>query len=74
MLQLVASKAGKTAAAENAKIHVAVHLGTPQDREGFALGVDIKVEGVEDESLIEAAHEVRELQYWLSVLLITVLS
>lgn len=58
MLQLVASKAHKKAAAEHAKIHVKVHLGPPQDREGFAIGVDIKVEGVEDEELIRAAHEV----------------
>lgn len=57
-LQLVAGKAGKKDAAKNAKIHTAVHLGTPEGFEGFGLSVDIKVEGVEDEELIQAAHEV----------------
>ena len=57
-LQLLASKAGVKDAAKNAKIHTAVHLGPPNGIEGFGLSVDIKVEGVEDEKLIQAAHEV----------------
>jgi organic hydroperoxide reductase OsmC/OhrA len=35
-----------------------VHLGPPNEIEGFAISVDIKVEGVEDEKIIQAAHEV----------------
>ncbi|KAH8119320.1 OsmC-domain-containing protein [Phellopilus nigrolimitatus] len=56
-LQLVASKAGKKEAAAHAKIHTAVHLGPPKGLEGFGINVDIKVEGVEDDELIQAAHE-----------------
>jgi len=29
----------------------------PEGFEGFGIGVDIKVEGVEDDELIKAAHE-----------------
>ena len=57
-LQLQARKAGKKEAAENAKIHTFVYLGVPEGIEGFGINVDIKVEGVEDEALIKAAHEV----------------
>lgn len=57
-LQLVASKAGKKELAANAKIHTYVHLGTPEGMPGFGVNVDIKVEGVPDEGLIHAAHEV----------------
>lgn len=57
-LQLVAGKAGKKEAAQNAKIHASVHLGSPEGFDGFGIAVDIKVEGVEDEALIKAAHDV----------------
>ena len=56
-LQFVAGKAGNKAAA-NAKIHSSVTLGHSAELDGFALKVDLKVEGVEDEALIKAAHEV----------------
>ncbi|KAL5528366.1 hypothetical protein ACEPAF_7502 [Sanghuangporus sanghuang] len=56
-LQLVAAKAGKKEAAAKAKIHTAVHLGVPEGMEGFGVNVDIKVQGVDDEALIQAAHE-----------------
>jgi hypothetical protein len=57
-LQFVAANAGKKEAAAKAKIHSSVVLGQAAEMEGFALKVDIKVEGVEDGSLIKAAHEV----------------
>lgn len=57
-LQFVAGKAGKKEAAAKAKIHSSVVLGHAAEMEGFALKVNIKVEGIEDESLIKAAHEV----------------
>ena len=57
-LQLIASRTGAREAAQNAKIHTDVHIGPSSGVEGFALCVDIKVEGVEDEKLIQTAHEV----------------
>lgn len=57
-LQLVAGKAGKKDAIKDAEIHVQVHLGKPTSMDGFALGVDIKVEGVHDDELLKLAHEV----------------
>jgi hypothetical protein len=57
-LQYVAGHAGKKEAAAKAKIHSSVVLGSSVEMEGFALKVDLKVEGIEDESLIKAAHEV----------------
>jgi len=56
-LQMMAGKAGKVNDAKNAVIHTKVHLGEPKDIGGFGIAVDIKVEGVEDEALIQAAHE-----------------
>ena len=68
-LQLVAAKAGKKEVAAKAKIHTAVHLGVPEGMEGFGINVDIKVEGIEDESLIKAAHEVCSYScHWLPLL------
>lgn len=57
-LQFVAGKAGKKDAAANAKIHSSVTLGHSAELDGFALKVDLKVEGIQDEALIKAAHEV----------------
>ncbi|KAK0242117.1 hypothetical protein EDD85DRAFT_429500 [Armillaria nabsnona] len=54
-IQLVARGMGKTEMAKNAKVHVSVHLGEPKDMEGFGIGVDIKVEGIDDE-LLQAGH------------------
>jgi len=56
-LQAVAKQSGKTDTVANAKIHSSVALGHSAEIEGFALKVDLRVEGVEDESLIQAAHE-----------------
>ena len=57
-LQFVSGKAGKKEAAANAKIHSSVTLGQSAELDGFALKVDLKVEGIEDDALIKAAHEV----------------
>ena len=54
----MANNAGKKEAAAKAKIHSSVVLGPAVEMEGFALKVNLKVEGVADESLIKAAHEV----------------
>ncbi|KAJ3486430.1 hypothetical protein NLI96_g4240 [Meripilus lineatus] len=55
-LQLVAGKMGKSDQARNAIVHTQVHIGKPNDMEGFGLEVEIKVEGIEDQALIDAGH------------------
>ena len=55
---MVAGQTGKVDVARNAVIHTEVHIGQPEDGEGFALQVDIQVEGVEDMELIQAGHKV----------------
>ena len=68
----MAGKTGKKDAVKNAVIHTQVHLGEPKDIGGFGIAVDIKVEGVVDETLIQAGHEVRStLGDCLAVLLCT---
>lgn len=41
-------------------VHADVSLGRPTDRSGFGLKVVLRVEGVEDQTIIDAAHEVRQ--------------
>ena len=48
---------GKEKMGKKAVVHTSVHIGTPENLEGFGLAVDVKVEGV-DEELLNAAHEV----------------
>ena len=55
-IQAVARTQGKTDMAKNAVVHASVKLGTPTELKGFGLGVDIKVEGI-DEELLKAGHE-----------------
>jgi len=62
-LQMMAGRMGKKDAANNAVIHVNVHLGEAEKLGGFGLAVDIKVGGVEDEELIKAGHDVRASFY-----------
>lgn len=70
-LQFVAGNAGKKEAAAKAKIHSSVVLGPAVEMEGFALKVDLKVEGIEDESLIKAAHEVSPTLWYLFTAFLT---
>ena len=60
-LQHVASLQGKVDAVRDVKTHAAVVLGHPSDRKGFAIEVDLTVEGCQDDELIAAAHEVRHI-------------
>lgn len=55
------ARAGKKELTDNAKIHATVFLGHPSDPnlEGFGLRVELTVEGCPDDSIIQAAHEVR---------------
>lgn len=56
---MMAKKTGKEDLAKNAVIRASVHLGEPEKIGGFGIAVDITVEGVADDALIQAAHEVR---------------
>ena len=54
-IQAVARQQGKDAS--KAKVFANVSIGEPNEASGFALSVDIKAEGV-DEELLKTAHEV----------------
>lgn len=56
----MAARAGKKEIAEKAKVHSKVFLGHPEDPdvEGFGLRVELCVEGIEDDDIIAAAHNV----------------
>jgi hypothetical protein len=57
-LQAQARTLGKPDAVKNATVHAQVHIGAPEKLNGFGIAVDIKVEGVEDDEVIAAGHEV----------------
>ena len=57
-LQMMAGRLGKNDAVKDAVIHTSVQLGEADQIGGFGIAVDIKVEGVEDEEVIKAGHEV----------------
>jgi len=70
-LQAVARSQGKSDAVKDAKINLSVHIGTPTDKPGFGIAVDIAVQGVSDKELIQAAHDAcpysRALKYGATV-------
>ena len=43
--------------AKKVKVHAKVHIGPPEDLEGYAIAVDIKVEGAA-KGLLKVAHKV----------------
>lgn len=57
-IQLVAGQQGKSELVKNATVHAQVHMGKPNGLKGFGLEVEIQVEGIEDQALIDAGHEV----------------
>ena len=57
-VQAAAGKKGKKEVGERAVVHADVILGQPTDRPGFGLKVVLRVEGVEDQAILDAAHEV----------------
>lgn len=57
-LQLAAGKMNKSDAVRGAKVHTEVHIGNAREVEGYGLSVNIKVEGVHDQDLIDAGHQV----------------
>ncbi|KAI9429779.1 OsmC-like protein [Lactarius indigo] len=56
-IQTVATMQGKKEVGAQAVVHADVSLGRPTDRPGFGLKVVLRVEGVEDQAIIDAAHE-----------------
>ena len=57
-VQVAATKLGKREVGARAVVHADVTLGRPTDRPGFGLKVLLRVEGVEDQAILDAAHEV----------------
>lgn len=57
-LQDVAAKQGKTEVGARAVVHADVSLGLASDRPGFGFKAVLRVEGVEDQEILDAAHEV----------------
>ena len=53
----MAKSLGKEEMGKKAVVHTSVHIGEPNNFQGYGLAVDIKVEGV-DEELLKAGHEV----------------
>jgi len=56
-IQAISTKEGKKEVGAQAVVHADVSLGRPTDRSGFGLKVVLRVEGVEDQTIIDAAHE-----------------
>jgi len=57
-IQAAAGQKGKKEVGERAVVHADVILGQPTDRPGYGLKVVLRVEGVEDQAILDAAHEV----------------
>jgi hypothetical protein len=57
-VQIAATRLGKKEVGARAIVHADVSLGLPTDRPGFGLKVVLRVEGVEDQAILDTAHEV----------------
>ena len=60
-VQSAATKLGKREVGAQAVVHAYVSLGQPTDRPGFGLKVVLRVEGVDDQAIIDTAHEVSHI-------------
>ncbi|KAI0266738.1 OsmC/Ohr family [Gloeopeniophorella convolvens] len=56
-IKAAAAQQGKKEAAEQAVVHADVTIGKATDRGGYGLSVVLRIEGVEDQAIIDAAHE-----------------
>ncbi|KAN0107184.1 OsmC/Ohr family [Russula decolorans] len=56
-VQGAATKLGKKEVGAQAVVHADVSLGQPTDRPGFGLKVVLRVEGVENQAILDTAHE-----------------
>jgi hypothetical protein len=61
---------GRPDAASDAVVHAKVHLGEPEGSAGLGIGVDIEVEGI-DEEVLQAAHAVRRFLIFIAAQLKT---
>jgi hypothetical protein len=57
-IQVASAKAGKKEVGERAVVHADVDIGQTQEIPGMGLKVVLRVEGVEDQAILDAAHEV----------------
>ena len=60
-VQEAATKLGKREVGAQAVVHADVSLGKISNRPGFGFKVVLRVEGVEDQAILDAAHEVSYL-------------
>lgn len=58
-IQAAAEKVGKKEVGARAVVHADVTLGQPTDRPGYGFKVVLRVEGIEDQAILDATHEVR---------------
>jgi len=58
-IQAAAEKRGKKEVGERAVVHADVIFGESTDRPGYGLKVVLRVEGVEDQAILDASHDVR---------------
>jgi organic hydroperoxide reductase OsmC/OhrA len=57
-IQVAATRAGKKEVGDRALVHADVSIGRTQDVPGLGLKVVLRIEGVEDQAILDAAHEV----------------
>jgi len=57
-VQVAATKLGKKEVGAKVVVHADVSLGQTTDRPGFGLKVVLRVEGVEDQAILDTAHGV----------------
>jgi organic hydroperoxide reductase OsmC/OhrA len=57
-VQEAATKLGKKEVGAQAVVHADVTLGQPKDHPDFGLKVMLRVEGVEDQAILDTAHQV----------------
>lgn len=57
-IQVAATRAGKKEVGERALVHADVSIGQTKEIPGLGLKVVLRIEGVEDQAILDAAHEV----------------
>jgi organic hydroperoxide reductase OsmC/OhrA len=57
-IQVAASRAGKKEVGERAVVNADVSIGRTKDIPGLGIQVVLRIEGVEDQAILDAAHEV----------------
>ena len=57
-IQVAATRAGKKEVGERASVNADVSIGRTKEIPGLGLSVVLRIEGVEDQAILDAAHEV----------------